>query len=254
MKWSPGGGPPPRSCRRCFPVDQKRSRGKRNARDGGESGEERTRIMNTYACTHRGGTSFTASGSGKSACEGGHAASARRAAVAAAAAPPLPEQMFPPLRRSLSVLLLSVLLLPLPARLLSSPPTDVLGQIWLYLRVACRCAAPGFGVPGSRMKYLTFLLQQVQSYSVKFGSNFGLNRRYINRVHYCIGILDIYLHYLHLANCFLCDNLICDNDTLYGNISVCVYVSTIAYLIINNVFAFVLACLFYLHSCFCFSF
>lgn len=48
----PGGGPSPRSCRRCFPVDQKRSCGKRNARGGGHRRTKREDEDNEHLCMH----------------------------------------------------------------------------------------------------------------------------------------------------------------------------------------------------------
>lgn len=77
-------------------------KGTRKARGGVRGTVERkeeTRIMNTYACTYRGGTSFTASHRSDRGREGGHGVSDSRAA-----ARHYREQMFPTLRRSLSVL------------------------------------------------------------------------------------------------------------------------------------------------------
>lgn len=58
-------------------IVRKKERARR--RTGTVERKEKTRIMNTYACTYRGGTSFTASG--RSGREGGHDANDSRAMV-----------------------------------------------------------------------------------------------------------------------------------------------------------------------------
>ncbi|KYM88369.1 hypothetical protein ALC53_02852, partial [Atta colombica] len=155
-KWSPG-GPPPRSCRRCFPVDQKRSRGKRNARGGGgesvSSNEERTKIMNTHACTHQGGTSFTASHRDRPVKEDTPLRCVRRAA------PPLPRQMFPPLRcGDHCPFFFSPLRSEVPffaAERCTSPNLALSFTSRVRARGAC------FQDTEPPMKYFTFLLQQL---------------------------------------------------------------------------------------------
>lgn len=86
-------------------------------------------------------------GIGISAREGGHAAERSENGDAATAEADVPAVA--------EIIVRSSPLRP-DSRLLSSPPTDVLRQIWLYLRVACPCSAPVFGAPQKRhIKYLT---------------------------------------------------------------------------------------------------